>query len=459
MYMTKTSDLDALEGRLSGSVVAPGEDRYDASRQAWNLAVDQRPAAVVYPESADDVATAVRFAAEQDLRVAPQTTGHNANPMGGLESALLLRTERMRGVEIDADARRARAQGGAQWVDVTAPASERGLAALAGSAPDVGVVGYHVGGGMSLGLGRKHGLAANHVTEIEVVTAEGEILRANRESESDLFWAIRGGGGNFGVVTAIEFGLFELPSVYAGMLAWPLEAAPEVLRVWRDWSATVPDEVTTSLRLMRLPDMPDMPDPFRGRSLIVIDGAFAGDEAGGAAQMAALRELGPEIDTFMDMPPVALSYIHMDPPEPVPAMSDHQMLGSLPDAAVERVLELAGPGVDSALLMVELRHLGGALGRAPADAGALGAFRGEFAMFNAGIPADPEVARGLEAELGGLREAMSPFDAEVPYLNFAENPADVASAYTEASARRLAEVKAAYDPDGRFQANHEIDPA
>jgi hypothetical protein len=459
MYLTKTTDVQALRAKLTGSAVVPGDAEYDAARQAWNLAVDQRPAAVAYPESAADVASAVRFAREQGLRVAPQTTGHNANPMGSLEGTLLLRTERLREVEIDVKGRRARAAGGSQWVDVTAPASERGLAALSGSAPDVGVVGYHSGGGMSIGLGRKFGLAANHVTAVEMVTAEGEQVRADHDSEPDLFWAVRGGGGNFGVVTAIEFRLFDLSAVYAGMLAWPLERAEEVLRRWLDWASTVPDDVTTSMRFMRMPDMPEIPDPIRGRALIVIDGAYAGDASGGEREIAALRELGPEIDMFTEMPPVGMSYIHMDPPEPVPALSDHQMLGSVPEEAVERMLELAGPGVDSNLLMVELRHLGGALGRAPEDAGALGAFRGEFAMFNAGIPADPEVAQALEAELVGLRKAMTPYDVEAPYLNFAENPTDVASAYTEESARRLAEVKAAYDPEGMFQANHEIEPA
>jgi hypothetical protein len=379
--------------------------------------------------------------------------------MSSLERTLLLRTERLRGVEIEVEARRARAGGGTQWVDVTAPASERGLAALSGSAPDVGIVGYHSGGGMSIGLGRKFGLAANHVTAVEMVTAEGELVRADHDSEPDLFWAVRGGGGNFGAVTAIEFGLFDLPVVYAGMLAWPLERAEEVLRRWLEWTETAPDEITTSMRFMRMPDMPEIPDPIRGRALIVIDGAYAGDASGGEPEIAGLRELGPEIDMFTEMPPVGMSYIHMDPPEPVPALSDHQMLGSVPDQAVERMLELAGPGIDSALLMVELRHLGGALGRAPAHAGAVGSFRGEFAMFNAGIPMDPQVAHALDAELAALREAMTPFDAEAPYLNFAENRTDVASAYTQASGRRLAELKAAYDPQGLFQANHEIAPA
>lgn len=459
MYLMTDIDVNALRREVAGDVIVPADRGWDEARRAWNLAVDQRPAAVVRPKSAADVAAAVRFASANGMRIAPQATGHNAGPLASLERSLLVKTDALRGVSIDPDALSARVEGGAQWGDVAAPASELGLAGLAGSSHDVGVVGYHVGGGLSLGLGRKHGLAANHVLAAEVVTADGELVRADHRSEPDLFWAIRGGGGNFGVITALEFRLFELPSVYAGVLAWPIEAAPDVLRRWRDWTEQTDDDVTTSFRLMRLPDMPEIPDPVRGRALVVIDGAHAGGEEAGIRALEPLRELEPEMDMFTIMPPIGLSYIHMDPPEPVPGASDHQVLGRLPDEAIDRVLEAAGPGVETPLLMVELRQLGGALGRAPDRAGALGALAGRFAMFSGGLPIDAATAAVIDEHLAGLRAAMAPFDARSPYLNFAERPTDVASAFSDVAARRLGEVKAAYDPRGVFQANHEIGPA
>jgi hypothetical protein len=460
MYMNETRvDVGELRSAIAGEVFDDTTSGWHEARRAWNLAVDQHPAAIARPFGTADVAATVRFAAANGLRVAPQGTGHNAAPMASLERSLLLRTDRMRGVHIDAGARRARVEAGAIWADVATPASELGLAALAGSSHSVGVVGYHVGGGLSIGLGRKFGLAANHVTGAEVVTADGEIVRADRDSEPDLFWAIRGGGGNFGVVTALEFGLFDLPSVYAGMMAWPLELADTVLRRWRDWAAQADDEVTTSLRLLRLPDVPDLPDPIRGRELVVIDGAHAAGEEAGRMALAPLRELAPELDTFGEMAPVGLSYIHMDPPEPVPGLSSHQMISALTDEAIDAVLELAGPGLPTSLMMVELRQLGGALGRAPEDAGALGSFAGDFALFAGGSPMTPELGAAIEGDLEGLRGAMAPHDARAPYLNFTERPGtDAESAFSIEAARRLREVKAAYDPYGRIQANHEIDP-
>ena len=202
-------DVDQLRAQVAGEVVAPDDANYDQARLAWNLAAQQRPALVVVADRPDDILAAVRFARAQGLRVAAQGTGHNAGPLGELRDAVLVKTHRMRGVEIDVENRTARVEAGALWMDVTAPASEHGLAALSGSSPDVGVVGYSLGGGMGW-LARKLGLAANSVTAIELVTADGRLVRADEHEHADLFWALRGGGGNFGVVTAMEFRLFAL---------------------------------------------------------------------------------------------------------------------------------------------------------------------------------------------------------------------------------------------------------
>src|SRR5947209_1242014 len=202
-YQAQLHSPSRLASMLEGKIVIPQHARFDEARQAWNLAVDQRPAAVVFPESTQDVAAAILFAREFGQQVAAQGTGHNAGPLGSLEDTILLKTERMRRVTIDPVARTARVEAGALWLEVVEAAAQHGLAALAGSSPDVGVVGYTLGGGVSF-LGRKYGLAANAVRAIELVTADGSLVRADRDDEPDLFWALRGGGGSFGIVTALE---------------------------------------------------------------------------------------------------------------------------------------------------------------------------------------------------------------------------------------------------------------
>jgi FAD/FMN-containing dehydrogenase len=455
MLDTEILSLDAvtLAASIGGDVVAPDDAGYDLARRAWNLAADQRPALVAFPADAADVIEIVDFARARGLRVAPQGTGHNAAPLPDLGDVILLSTQRMRGVSIDAEARIARVAAGTLWLEVTAPASELGLAPLAGSSPDVGVVGYTLGGGLSW-LGRKHGLAANSVTAIEVVTADGRFVRATADHEPDLFWALRGGGGNLGVVTAMEFRLYEVPSVYAGMLLWPVEEARAVLGAWLEWTRTVPDEVTTAARIMHLPPLPELPEMLRGRSVVVIDGAVTGD-VDAAGLLAPLRGLAPEIDTFGVVPPAALSRIHMDPEHPVPYSGNGALLGALDDAAIDAWVDAAGaPG--SPLLFTELRHLGGALGRAPEGAGVAATLRGEYGMFAIGMVMAEEMAAAVEAAIDDFRAVMAPWANGANYLNFTERPTDTATFYAPDDHRRLQAVRAAADPHGIFLANHSV---
>jgi len=451
-----STDVAALREGLAGAVVLPGDAGWDAARQAWNLAADQRPALVALPESAADVQTLVDFARGRGLRVAMQGTGHNAVPMGPLDDTLLIKTERMRRVEIDERNCIARVEAGALWIDVTAPASEAGLAPLAGSSPDVGVVGYTLGGGLSW-LGRKYGLAANRLLSADVVTADGRLVRASRHENPDLFWALRGGGGNFGAVVAIEFELIPMRSVYAGMMLFPWERAREVLQAWREWTAGAPESVTTSARIMQFPPMEELPPFLRGRGVVLIDGAIVEETERAAELLAPLRALGPEMDTFEDIPPVGLSRIHMDPEQPMPGISDSMMLDRLDAETVDRLVDATGPGSGSPLLMVELRHLGGALGRYAG--GALSRFEGEYLYFAAGIPMDPAVVAALEAHFAIVGSALAPASSGRQYLNFAERPHDPVAFYGEETYARLREVKAEVDPLEVFRGNHEIPAA
>src|SRR3954467_12084440 len=371
---------------LEGKIVTPAHERFDEARRAWNLAIDQRPAAVVFAECAQDVAAAVVYAIEYGLRIAPQGTGHNAGPLGSLEDTLLLKTERMRGVRIDPTSRVARVEAGVLWMEVVEAAAEHGLAALAGTSPDVGVVGYALGGGLSF-IGRKHGLCANAVRAIELVTADGQKVRCERDHEPVLYWALRGGGGSFGVVTAIELELFAIEHAYAGVLWYPIERGSEVLHAWRELthSDDVPDELTTVGRFLRLPQIPEIPEPVRGKSFVIVEAYHIGDPAQADELLAPLRALGPVNDTIRTVPMPALGHLHMDPERPVPAFGDGMMIAQLPAQALDAFVATAGGSAESPLLTVELRQLGGALGRPHAAHGALSCIEAQYSLFAAGM--------------------------------------------------------------------------
>src|SRR4051794_18172724 len=365
-----STTVDALRDRIAGEYVTPADANWDEARLAWNLAVDQRPAAVAIPETVEDIVEVVRYARANGYHVAGQSTGHNAHPLAeGLEHTVLIKTHEMRDVQIDPVAGVARAEAGALWMDVTYPAGEHGLAPLAGSSPDVGVAGYSLGGGISW-MARKYGLAANSVIALELVNANGDIVRASSVENPDLFWAMRGGGGSFGIVTHIEMRLYPVKELYAGWLIFPMERAEEVLNAWRDWVETVPDEATSVGRLLQVPPLPELPEPLRGRRLVVVEAAMIMDEAAASKLLKPLRKLGPEMDTFATIPATGLQELHMDPPNPVPGVGDHMLMRDLTPAGIERVVEVAGAGSSSPLLSVEFRHLGGAIGRAEPGNGA-----------------------------------------------------------------------------------------
>jgi hypothetical protein len=371
---------------------------------------------------------------------------------------VLIKTHRMRGVQLDAVARVARVEPGALWMDVTYPAAEHGLAPLAGSSPDVGVTGYVLGGGISW-LARKHGLAANSVIAIELVNAEGQVIRASSVENADLFWALRGGGGSFGIVTAIELVLYPVHELYAGWLIFPMERAEEVLNAWRDWVEHVPDEVTSIGRLLQVPPLPDIPEPLRGRRLVVVEAAMMMDEREASKLLRPLRKLSPEMDTFATKPASELQELHMDPPNPVPGKGDHLLLRDLTRAGIEKIVHVAGAESSSPLLSVEFRHLGGALGRAEEGGGATSALDAGFAMFAVGMTMDPVMTAAVSAYLPVVKEALARYDSGREYLNFAEVRTDVRRLWPADTYNRLREVKSEYDPLDIFRSNHPVPPA
>ncbi|HET8743901.1 MAG TPA: FAD-binding protein [Gaiella sp.] len=435
-------------------LVFPGQPGWDDARRAWNLAVDQRPAAIALPESVDDVVAAVDHARTLGLQVAVQGTGHGAGSTS-LEGTLLINTARMFGVEVEPAARVARVAAGTVWTDVVEAAVEHGLTALHGSAGDVGVVGYSLGGGIGW-LARKHGLASSTIVSAEVVTADGEIVRADRESNADLLWALQGGGGSFGVVTELEVALFPVTEAFAGWLIWPLERASEVLAGWAEWTSSVPEEITSVGRLLQLPPLPELPEPLRGRQLAVVEAAYLGDERSGRELLAPLLELAPEIDSFATVPARALTELHQDPPAPVPARGEGWMLDAFDRRIADVLVDAAAMDGSSPLLSVEIRQLGGALGRPDPNGGVLSHLEAPYAMYSLGPAPGPEAVEAVDERIARVRTATEPWLARQRYHNFAERDVDPVSFYVEGDYRRLAEIRERVDPDGVFRAKHTI---
>jgi hypothetical protein len=441
---------------IAGRIATPGDSDWDQARAAWNLVADQNPEAVVFAEGADDVAAAVSFAAANDLKVAAQGTGHGAAPLAPLAGTILLKTERMRGVEVDPEARTARVEAGALSLELGEAAGGHGMCSLPGSSPDVGVTGYTLGGGLSW-LGRRYGFACNRVAAIELVDAGGEPRTVDAENDPDLFWAMRGGGGGYAVVTALHLGLLPIGEIYAGALVFPADVGAAAVRAYRDWAAGVPDEVTSVVRFITPPPIPDVPEPIRGKPLLTIDGACIGSQAEGEATIAPLREIGETImDTFEWMPTAGLSRIHMDPETPVPGIGEGMTLTELSDEAIDAFASVAGPGSGSPLLLSEIRHLGGALGRPDENGGALSHLDAGFAMYSVGMPMTPELGEAIPAHLKKIEQTMGRWRADGHYFNFVEGPCDVDSILPPDVCARLAEVKRKWDPNDRVVGNHAV---
>jgi len=455
--LTTTHSL--LSEALDGAVVLPGDRRWDAARSGFNLLLDQHPAAVAFPADADDVALAVAYARAAGLRVAPQATAHNQGPLGGLEDTLLLNVSRLQEVHVDPGARRVRVGAGVKWDRVAPRLSAHGLAGLHGSSPDVGIAGYSLGGGLGW-LARKHGLQCNAVTALELVTADGDLVRTDANEHPDLFWALRGGGGNFGVVTAIEFEVHEVEELYAGALFFPVERSAEVLRGWSSILPTLPDELMSWASVMHFPPIPDVPAFARGRSYAIVMGAHLGSEAEGRELLRPLRELGPERDTFASVPPVVLGDLAMDPLDPVPFHMTHELLDELTGETVDELMARLGPdsGRGPTVTILQLRHMGGALARREPGAGARATLPGEVCAMALGVVMD-------EASDVAVRDALDDFSAAVAphragrYANFVEQPADASAFFEPAVWERLRAVKGLYDPADLFAGNHHVPPA
>ena len=458
-----TLELEGLRAGLKGAAYVPGDEGYDEARAAWNLNARQHPALVVVAEGAADVLAAVRLAREQGLGVGVMATGHGvAAPADG---GVLINTSRMKGVHVDPETRTARVEAGVKWADLAPEAAAHGLAGLQGSSSDVGIVGYTMGGGFGW-LGRKHGFAADSVKEADLVTADGELIKASAHENADLFWGLKGGGGNFGIVASLEFALYPITHVYGGDLFYPAQRAAEVLELYGRWSAGLPDEVTSGVAFMNFPPFEEIPEPLRGNSLIAVRACYTGEdlEEKGEELLRPWREFGePVMDTFGVMPYAAMDAISMDPVDPMGAYGHVEMLRDLSTETAETLVKLVGADSNSPLAMLELRQLGGALSRPPADLNAMGRSDSRFIMYGLGATPTPEVAHTVQAYLAYVAEAVRPHASGATYVNFMDldgaSAERVRAAYSPDDWQRLVTLKDRYDPTNLFRFNRNIPPS
>jgi UDP-N-acetylenolpyruvoylglucosamine reductase len=439
---------EALAASVRGRVTMSGDERWDDARRAWNLSVDQRPDAVVEATGSEDVQAVVRFARQEGLRVAPQATGHGAEALGPLEGAILLKTSAMRGVAVDPDARTVRVQAGARAGDVAEAAGAHGLAPVLGLASTVGVVGLALGGGTGW-LSRAHGLTANTVRAFEVVTADGERRRVDAENEPELFWAMRGGGGRFAIVTEAEFEAHRANELQAGSVIWPAERAPEILERFRQWASEVPESVGAVFRYLDLPSLDAVPPPLRGRRVVAV---IAASLEGGIEPPRASN--GAIIDTFGPIEPAALVRVAGDPEDPGPARGDGFLIEDLTEGVVDTVAELIAENTLAPLGVLELRLLGGAMARRSDGDGALAALNGRFSVFAGGPAFNPEAGAAIAGRLDELRRRLAQWTTPQALLNASGGGIDPALAFEDGTWQRLRLIQDQFDPDRLILSNH-----
>ncbi|GHE36486.1 FAD-linked oxidase [Streptosporangium violaceochromogenes] len=450
-------ELDELRHQVTGPVLSPGQSGFEEEISGFNLAVRHRPALVVAAADAADVAAAIRFAASRDLPVAVQSTGHGA--VQAADGALFVNTSRLRDLHVDPSARTARIGAGCTWAEVIAAAAPYGLAPLSGSSTGVGVVGYTLGGGIGP-ISRAFGFAADHVREITVVTADGQTRVTDSLREPDLFWALRGGKGSLGVVTSLVVDLFPVASLYGGGLYYAAEDASAVLHAYRRWTGTLPETTGTSVAMLRLPPIPEIPEPLRGRFVVHLRFTHLGEDGEAESLLAPMRAAAkPIMDAVARMPFTAIHSVHSDPVTPMPAWDRGALLRELTEEAVEALLAVAGPAADVPLAVVELRQLGGALGREPERPNAVGGRDAAFSLLAIGAPV-PELMETVIPAVGqAVLDAVAPWATGGTQLNFHGAdlaPVSLSRAWPEATLRRLVAVKDLYDPKRMFRFGHVV---
>ncbi|KJK58375.1 FAD-binding oxidoreductase [Saccharothrix sp. ST-888] len=448
----------------AAAVARPGEPAFAAATAVFNLAAPVRPAAAVTVRTADQVRAALRHAEAEQLWVRVHTSGHAASSARPMDGSLLIRTEPAGPVEVDPQTRTARIPAGTRWGAVVEAAARHGLAAPHGSSPTVGAVGYLLRGGISF-YGRRAGLAVNSVRAVELVTPDGELRRVDGTADPELFWALRGGGGGLGVVTAVEIGLFPAARVVTGAAFWPAVHGPELLSRWLRWTRDAPSAVTTALRVLNFPAVPGIPPVLTGGPVVCLAGVVLGPTADDLATAEAQAEelLGPlravaepVFDTWCTTTPPAVVRTHMDPTDPVPVVGDHLLLSELDGQGAEVFLQVLGEGSGSPLVNAELRQLGGALAVPDPDGGALSHLEAAFAFTAGGLAVDPVATAAIRSHCAKVRSALAPWDSGWTAPTLVERLDQPQRHLSPEAVERLDRIRRRVDRSGRFR--HDVPP-
>lgn len=446
--------IHQLRQQVAGQVLLPDDPAYEQMRRGWNRAIDQYPALILLAARTQDIIAGVRFARVNGLGVGVQSTGHGVQYPA--DEGLLIVTSGLTSVQIDVQRCVARVEAGAVWQRVLDEAAPHGLAPLMGTAPHLGVVGYTLGGGLGW-LGRRYGFAGDSVNWLEVVTADGTLQRVSSREQSDLFWGLRGGGGSLGIVTALEFNLYPVATVYGGCLVYPGQMAGEVLRFFRAWVQMLPDEMTSSLMIAKYPLLPQVPEALRGQVSVTVRVAYAGEEASGAALMQPwLAWHAPLSQTLRTLPFAEIGTIQNDPVDPAPAYGTSEIFNTLSDDALT-VLTRHATDVSSPLIFSELRHAGGALARSQASA--IGNRQASFYLQIGGRAFSPAGLAALEEAMQRYKNDLRPYLSGGGYLNFMGGPEAsrrLGDAYQAQDYQRLLALKATYDPENLFRYSYQL---
>ena len=452
VYTSESKSVRALRSNLSGAVLLPGEPGYDRARRVWNAMIDRRPALIVVTKTLQDVAAAILFAREHGLPLSVKGGGHGVAGKAVCDGGVTIDLARMRSVTVDPERRIARVGGGATLGDLDTASQAHGLATTAGVYPGTGVAGLTLGGGIGF-LMRRFGLSCDNLLAAEVVTADGEVITASDEQHPDLIWALRGGGGNFGVVTEFVFRLHPLTTVLGGLLSYPITEAPRVLRAFRALTDAAPDELQLYANLVHPPD---------GAPVMIVVVCYCGPPAEYDAIRAKLRALGPPAaDTVAPIPYLTMQNTFVDAfPEGWLHYWKSSFLDRLDDAVIDLVAERFGEGPGGGL-SINMEHLGGAIARVAPDATAFADRDAAFTYLVVGSWHDPAETAAKIAWVRGTWEAaaarhLTRASAYANYLDTGDE--NRAAAVYGPNYARLAAIKAAYDPANLFRSNINIPP-
>ncbi len=453
---------ERLDETLDGPLFLAGGAGYAEEVAVFNQSVAHHASMVVGAECAADVSRAVEFASREGMGIAVLNTGHGPSLPTDART-LLVTTRRMNKIDIDPVNRTARVEAGVRFGELVDAAAAHELAPLAGSSPGVGVVGYTLSGGASSTVGRKYGWASDHVTSLDVVTADGSLHRVTPQSGADLFAALLGGKSNFGIVTAMEFALFPVTHLYAGSLFFSGDHIGPVLRAYRELTTTAPDELTSGLGLLNFPPLPHLPLFMQGRLAVSVRISYVGDADAGQRLIEPLRHAAPvELDTIAEIPYTQFATITNDPTDPATAVEHFGLLRELTEDTVDAIVEAVGPDTNSQLNIVDIRHLQGAFGRPSPVPNAVGRRDAAFAYFGLTVvPPGQQVADFADCGRE-LVEALQPWACDGAHPSFL-GPADATMsgtrrAYADDTYQALRAAKAKYDPHNRFRTNHNIPP-